>query len=1180
MLALPALKLLQVVPFEDHTPDTPTYVSVTTGQQPLRAGSSTAMRPERVSVGGERGNERVKDKCETDNTPQNNEPVRPMSSSSSSALSSISTRGESIKVNRPGSKEVRPPSHPTSRPTSANQHVRPSATVVTKGFSYAQVLKSTGQQSSTSSSSLISSRSETPSLGSVCLPQTQEEMVDKSLPSSRSTTPGTPHICGAVTEPVENVIVITEQSVMEDEQPSFEHIDTSPSVVKSNEIDSTVDNSADKVANVENEVLTSGNIVVGAFELEVTSANPNNISLPGKTAKKVELQTQELIKDDNDNNRSNVPSAQSMSNPIEVDSEINKPTHVSSNISNTVISGENSNEVIIGASSSVAISQYDKDRCVASIAMFSTVTSTHSHEEPLHTTHESVQIDPITTNMSVPTQLLNETVTQSRPTVVETDTTRQLQGFKQTTGRPVEVPRVTSEPLPLGSASNITYQHSVQSHPSSGLPIRAQPVPTTFLTARVQLPSTSHLPHSLVQPRSSIPQMTPAVQFPTQNPIPMHPTEFQKQLPLMPTPTMTSLPDQPFPVEGSAFFRSPLGDRPLHPTLPLSMPPVRSMKSNEQLEAIAKVKEYMAATQMLDAQRKHKSSSQGRSESPVHSDTTQRQASLHTYADTRMSSQQHMAKAKSVSRPQEMFPPRPVSQVSLPSQGAYYKQSPLLTQPPLARPPSLLPGQSSSGQPPHHVPHVPQLTAQQFLLMKHAQAAQMQAALIQYQQNMKQQQALKIAAALESSTAPNQSNRLPTEPTTAHYHSYSFPNQQVANPSLDSGAQQPVKSAFSPYPKTPVEGGRMSIQQVQHKTVRVPPVAQVAPSRAQELVHTSHDQQYPQSVEQENRKQIADMGKSSGLSVSATPFVPSTKSGTTDGGPSAPSTRASSLPTSKPVDRPLLPHPIMYHPNIQVRAATQASFPVLTPALAGATASALIGQPPLPIQLSQNLQQLTQAQVNSAALAAHQRNTSLTMGHIVPRPYMPVAENQLPNHKVLSLQQQQLLEQRNTMTPLARQISGEGSSSPGLRTKDTHPSGQRKPPYSPGNIELQPKQNMPRGAIASQKSGPKPEPVSMSPGIMGATQQNTLLMTPALTSANSPRRTALLPTPGSSHPTPVLLPNPPRATQTGGQQWQSTPRQVVTLSHNQASQLLAAQEQLRASSLYNTMATGSSGPRY
>ena len=1114
-------------------------------------------------MGEERGIERVKDKCETDIIPQTNQHVGPVSSSSSSALSSISARGESIKLSRPGSKEtVRPPSHPTSRPTSANQHVRPSATVVTKGFSYAQVLKSTGQPSSTSSSSLISSRSETPSLSSVCLPQTQEEMMDKSLPSSRSTTPGTANVY----EPVESAIVINEHTVIEDEPPSFEHGDSNPSVVKSNEIGNTVldikleGNVVDKVTTVDNEVITSGHIVVGG-KLEVTSASS---SLPGNTSMNIESQTQEHVEDDNDKKRSNVPNAQS--NPIEVDSNINEPTHVSSSVSNTVMSGDNSDKAI-GESTSIVTSQYDQDRSLSSTAVFSTVTSsTQSLEESLHTPRESIQIDP-TTNMSVPTQSLNETGTQSRLTVVgTTNTSGQLPGFKQTTGRQVEVPRVLSEPLPLGSAPNIAYQHSVQSHPSSGLPIRAHHVQIspTFLAARVPLPSTSHLPHSLVQPHSSIPHMAPAVQFPTQNPIPIPSTEFQKHLPLMPTP------DQPFPIEGSAFFRPPLGDRPLHPNLPLSMPPVRSTKSTEQLEAIAKLKEYMATTQMLDAQRKNKTSGQSHSESPVHSGTTQRQTGVHTFPDTRLSSQQHVAKAKPVSRPQEMFPPRPVSQVSLPNRGAYYKQTSLLTQPPLTRPPSLLPGQPSSGQ-----VTVPQLTAQQFLIMKHAQAAQMQAALIQYQ---KQQQALKMVAALESSAASNQSSLVPTDLNAPHYHRYGFPNQQVANPSLHSGVQQPAKSAFSPYPKTPVAVGRMPIQQVQQKSVHVPTVIQVVPSRTQELVHPSHVQQYPQSVEQDNRNQIADMGKSTGLSASATPFVPSTKPGTTDGGQLALTTRANSLPTSEltsGVDRPLLPRPVMYPVNMQVRAATQAGYPVLTPAVpAGATASALIGQPPLHIQIPQNLQQFTQAQINS--LAALQRKTSLTMGHGV-RPYMPVAENQLPNHKVLPLQQQQLLEQLNAIAPLARQLSGEGSSSPGLH--DPHLSGQRKPLYPPGNVELQPKQNMPRGASAIQKSGLKPEPVSMSPG-MGATQQNTLLIAPALTSVNSPRRTALLPTPGSSHPTPVLLPNPPRATQAGGQQWQATPRQVVPLSHNQASQLLAAQEQLRASSLYNTMATGSSGPRY
>lgn len=1134
MLALPALQLLQVVPCEDHTPDTPTNVSMTTGQQLQRAGSGTAMRPERECVGKEKVTKERKEKCEYGG--------RPVSSCSSSKLSSSCASKEGIRA--VSSELTVRPSPPACRSGPAALQVRPVATAaVAKVFSYAQVLKSAGRSSSTPSSQ-YSSRSETPSLTSVHLAQTQEGRVSKSVSSSRSDSPG---VC--VLPPSDGDIIVNVETILEDVQTSSKSTSPTDSCVDVGSIkDDCGESDLSEIASSVSEMITDGNIVVGGFELEDLSFKVGEMTFPA-------IETLNVVGNE---------MQQAIYSPVDVTN-----IHVEAD-SNDFPQAISNNSLMVEAKKLDQLATDletpsgfpDALERVPSSTMLNAMSKTDGAVP-----QAAVASAPIETSPPTQTRSSDMTDFPARPATVAvpTMTATQPQDHLQTT-RPFEAHTVAREPSLLGSSAG-SMPPTVQSH----LMMRIPPLnmPSTHLTTRAPMQAVSHLPaRSLIRP-----SLTPAVQFPAQTQIPLQHGEFQRQQALMPTPSVNTLPDQLFSNEGPSlsFYRA-LAD--LQLGLPASMPPpVRNVKSNEQLEAIAKVKEHMATTSMLEAQRKNKGSSQ--SDQSSHSGgPAQLQPGIPSHGgETRLNSAQHMAKAKQpISRNKELMAQQLSKQALSANQTAYYKQAPLLIQPPQTGRQSLLPGQPSPVPTAHQVPHVPQLTAQQYLLMKQQVE---RAAMFQYQQSLKQQ-ALKMVTPSENTAV---STFQPFDPLAVQYHAY--PHPQIVNPLLHTSVQSQTKSAFSPYPTNSAELGRVPAQRVLNSTAH--------------QIYSTHDQTYTQGPGQENRKLVLDTEKPSSLSASAIPFVPCTAPGNTSEGHSTTTTAGTGtddflLKETSTVDRPPSSQPILYNPKLQMRAPPKAgAYPFISHSVpAGVSAPGLLGQSMLPVQIPQNIMQLTQSQVNLANVAAQQRKPPLTTGiaGAMPRAYPAVTEGQqAPSSKVLH---QMVLESHKAV--MARQYSGEGTSLLGLRNKDFHlSSGSRKPGYSPGSIDLYSKQNITGGGNASQMSigvvqeGPMGGNASqMSVGLIPdgpiVAGKPTSLLAPSL---STHRRTALLPTPVTSH-VPLLISEPSRITQGVGQQWSTPQRHVVPLSLNQPAQILATQDQLQqqANSLYNSMVGGAGGHQY
>ncbi|XP_064396017.1 uncharacterized protein LOC135343023 isoform X5 [Halichondria panicea] len=990
----------KVVPVEDHAPRSPSLVSVATGQQPLRAGSSSAVRCEHVSVGEK------DEKCETS---------RPMSSSSSSTVNSL-------RVDTYKSKGV--------RPISAPQQTK---SVVSKTFSYAQALKSVGQPSSTPSSSRISSRSETPPVSPFCA---QHWIDDKSMPSSPSSMPSEAKV--DVGKSISKDDIIPSLSQMSGLESIDEEI---PVYLKSpNRIDDTnvvvVDVSNDKTLVEEQEIDIMGTKSPG-IDLVVNDCTPGHVSMVSTVHDRL--------------------ATTDMHEQYVVDFNVHVPSPI-------LVSRTEASEV-----KEVHIDKMPLTKSADSSVMESNTDVLTDETIPPKDDVEGIVMLQSNVNVNMTVDIDNESI-QSQP---QSDSSAPVKAHPSQlpTAHVLPMPHkvvpntqaiVPSHPYTTASFSHHPFQHSspvshtaVSPHPLTSVPAHHY----INVASHPHIAPHAHHPHLLTTmpppPRVTLPhpsmQLNPSLHT-QQLMMSSHPGELQKH-PLITTPTY--MPEPAFS-NNPALFGAPPGIRmppPGRPVLPSPTRPIMSTKSHEQLEAIAKVKEHMAVTNAIDAQRKTKNS---KADPQGNIGMEQRQFRQRT-------SEMGIMEQVSV-RPPQMYPTQYPSsvQASVPNQGLY--QKPLLSRPPPTRQQALLSGTGES-----FPPRFPQpVTQQQLASFKRAQAIH---ALLQ--QQLQQQQVQKIAAS-NAYAAMSQSGRgIPIGP----HPGYSVPHP---NPSTQGNVQ--VKSAFSPYhptqyhPKNSTEPIR-SVPQPQPLSQSQTAPVEMPPIQAQELP-TNEDEG---TITPENREASVDSTKS-GLSAAATPFVPSLVSENKEKQQIV--ATKSNEPISVP-ERPLLPNPALYQQNIPSRT-PQATFPAMNQPV-GVGATAFMRQAQLPMPLPQQM-------VSRAMAVAAGQQRKIPMGTMHPGHVLQANEAQL-----LALQHQQLLE-RNMY--LAKQSEGALPTAhlpPEIRRVD-----QRKG-YFPPNVALE-QQAKYAHRMSTHKNRLQQE--------MANTAQSNALLNAQLSS--NPRRTALLPTPSTA----------------------------------------------------------------
>ena len=952
-LALPALKLLQVVPVEDHRPGAPPFVSVATGQQLPRAGSSSAVRRERVSVG-----ERE----------EKSEISRPVSSGSSSGHS---VRTDPSKQRGGG------------RPTSAPQQVKMASSVVSKTFSYAQALKSVGQPSITPTSSYISSRSQTPPSSPFCPPQPSE---DKSVP------------CSPLSGPSEAQTDLSKPEGV---------VDDSRSVSQMSAVES--------VEEVDTSILSADGISPGKAHTE----NIEHVTTFSKT----------------------VSNEQAL---------INDPELITSDYASTSV------DTVDAASEG-------------------TVTAGHNPRSPMPTSTEQV----ITDSKDIGKDSTTQAVAVDTRVVAE-ETEREV---RVSVGDSQHVSDVRTRPPHLSSLP--VKGHQSQLPTAHVLPMPHSTAPTQPPEAQPSLPHHPHTAH-LPPPFTSVPPHALTTVTPRPHSVVPHTSVHAQPHPVLPHPNTVQLsqalqgqhmvlpsylgehqkphlppnliPEQGFPPTGQSLFGAPPGmGLPPQPVLPGPVRPAIPTKSHEQLEAIAKVREHMAVTNALEAQRKTKSN-QGK---PEPHGAGQRPYSQ-THSEVGLLEQAPGRLPEMYSSP---YPFQMGAQPSAANQGLYQKQPPLLSQPPTARHQSLLPAQLSSGE--QFPPHVSQL--------QHAAAIKYQLAL--YHQ---QQQARKLhVAALQAS---QQGGRLPSEIPIGVHHGYSVP--QMTTLPQASVQQTQGRSAFSPYySKTTAEPTRVMEPQAT-TSLSQPAMDKAVPTKqTQEVSQAEADKAH------ETREQSVDSGKSA-LSAAATPFVPSS---IPDEG------KQRTVETVPAPDKPLLPSPAQPSPSVY-----QQSLPLRAPQpvysnLAQPGGATFMRQTQLPVPVPQQM-------VSPGFSApAQQRKISLTG---VPAPLLPTGEGQLLAQSMLALQQQQVHK-------MMMQQKSEGALAAGQLPPEVLHLGQRKGHFSPANLEHQAK-HMQRMAARghrikhdSQSANPAQASTLLNLPTAANPRRAALLPTPSTASAmllsNAPR---------------------------------------------------------------------------
>ncbi len=953
------------------------------------------------------------------------------------------------------------------RPTSAPQQTK---SVVSKTFSYAQALKSVGQPSSTASSSRISSRSETPPVSPFCA---QHWIDDKSMPSSPSSMPSE-----AKVDVGKN---ISKDDIHLSQMSGLESIDEEMHLKSPNckhDTNAVVDVSNDKTL-VEVQEIDIVGTKSPSTDLVVT---PGHVSMDISTS---DMHEQYVV---------------------DFNVHVQSAVMVESVLSRTEASGVKE----------VHIDKMPLTKSAESVMEFNTDVLTDETIPPKDNIEGIVMLQ---SNVNVTVDIDNES-NRNHP---HSDNCAPVKAH------PSQLPTAHVLPMPHKVVPNMhavvpSHPYSTVSfshprafqHSSSVSHTVVSPHPRTSVPAHhyINVPSHPHIPphpHTSVPPHPHHPHLLTTMPPPPRVTLPhpsmqlnpnqqlvmsSHPGELQKH-PLMTTPTY--MPEPAFP-NNPALFGAPPGIRmppPGRPVLPSPTRPIMSTKSHEQLEAIAKVKEHMAVTNAIDAQRKTKNS---KVDTQGNTGIEQRQFRQNT-------SEMGIMEQVSI-RPPQMYPSQYPSsvQASVPSQGLY--QKPLLSQPPPTRQQGLLSGTGESFPP--RFPRVP-LTQQQLASYKHAQVLH---ALLQQQQQQQQQQARKIAAS-NAYAAMNQSGRgIPIGP----HPGYSVPHP---NPSTQGNVQ--VKSAFSPYhptqyhPKNSIEPIRSAPQPQPPSQSQTAPV-KISPIQAQELP-TDEDEG---TISPENREASVDSTKS-GLSAAATPFVPSEnneKQRTVE-------TKSNEPPPISVPERPLLPNPALYQQNIPPRT-PQATFPAMHQPV-GVGAAAFMRQAQLPMPLPQQM-------VSRAMAVAAGQQRKIPMGTIHPGHVLQANEAQL-----LALQHQQLLE-RNMY--LAKQSEGAlptGHLPPDIRRVD-----QRKG-YYPSKVVLE-QQAKYAHRMSTHKNRLQQE--------MANTAQSNALLNAQLSS--NPRRTALLPTPSTAT---LLLANPPRLSQSGQPWPSTHPHQVMSLSHNPGSLLTQEQLQ-------------------
>ena len=435
----------------------------------------------------------------------------------------------------------------------------------------------------------------------------------------------------------------------------------------------------------------------------------------------------------------------------------------------------------------------------------------------INDTNSSVQNDSIITSSK--DEMSSETVCSANTSQVVNVTSSEV------IVQPEVVP-IKAHPLP--TAHVLPMPHTTVSNPNTMIPSQ----PYTLVPSH---PHTSHFmpphPHTLttVPPSLHVNLSHPRVHPPTlhtqQLILPPHPRDVTKHT-LMSSPAYLS---EPVFTGNPAVFARPPGI-PMPPPgcpVPPPAPPIMSTKSHEQLEAIAKVKEYMAVTNAIDAQRKSKTSSNKIDAQQSNTGIVQRPFPPNLPANVGLIE-------PPVVRPPDLYPPQ-YSSAAVPMQGLY--QKPLLSQPPPpVRTQALLPGGTGEFPPQLAMSMTPQQLATLHILLQ-------------------QQQARKIAAS--NAYALSQSGSFGPQG-----QGYSMPH---SNP--QSQGNLSAKSAFTPYrSRNSAKSARSTVQlpSPPQTQPQAKPVETLPEKSPQELVKI--DEKETEQPEDDDNEQCADSVKS-GLSV-------------------------------------------------------------------------------------------------------------------------------------------------------------------------------------------------------------------------------------------------------------------------------------------------------------------------